>query len=61
MNILNMTLTTRTMNAINNNDFLLIENSKTIYVNPKYFYDGILNTSFQLTKIDFNKILQEAI
>jgi hypothetical protein len=59
-NILNMTLTTRTMNAINNNDFLLIENGKIIYVNPKYFYDGILDTSLQLTDIDFNKILQEA-
>lgn len=60
-NILNMTITTRVMNAINLNDTILIEKDKTIYINPKYFYDGILNTRLQLIEIDFNEILQNAM
>jgi hypothetical protein len=56
LHILNMKTTKRTRESINSRDNILIEKDNVLYLNPKYFYKGILNSKLKIINDNFNTI-----
>ena len=54
--LLEMKITRRTMELINSKDNIFIEKNNVLYLNPKYFYKGILNSKLKIINDCFNNL-----